>query len=452
MSTPQQNLPPRVRIPSAGVGFLYATGRPWIASRIRARKGPAATVNIPGFGPTVAVADPALVKRVFTARADVLHSGDESPLKRTLGANSLFALDEDEHLRQRRLILPPFHGERMGEYTRIFEEEALREIESWPIDRDFATLDSMMMLTLNAILRAVFGAEGAEFDGLRRVIPPFVKLGSFLTAVPALQRDRRGWNPWAKFMKMRAEYDALVDQLIAKHRDDPRLEERSDVLALLLQARFDDGTPMTRDQLADQLLTILVAGHETTAGTLAWAVERLRRHPELLARLADEADEGGSKLREATIWEIQRTRPVIAATERLAVKPFELDQWTVPVGMHVIVDFLGMHRNPELFPDPLAFKPERFLDAPPGTYEWVPFGGGLRRCVGAAFAKLEMDVVLRMMLTRCDWVPTSAPDESWRFRGVAFVPRKGGVARFRSIDLTPLDPVEQENETMEVAA
>lgn len=430
--------PPKVPLPSAGIGLLYMAGRPDLASRIRERYGKAARVNIPGFGKCVAVADPTLVKQVFTAPADVLHSGDSSPLARTLGRNSIFALDEDRHLAERRLMLPPFHGARMGDYVRIFEEETLREMQTWPVDEEFPTIDSMMMLTLNAILRAVFGAEGEEFDGLRRVLPPLVKVGSLMTAMPWAQKEWGSRSPWSRFLAYRAEYDALIDSLIAKHRADPDLEERSDVLALLLQARYEDGEPMTRAQISDELLSILVAGHETTAGTLAWAVERLRRNPDVLARLVEEAREGGSEYREATIWEVQRTRPVIVATERRSVKPFKLGEWEFEPRLHFVVDFIGLHTDPTLFPDPMRFNPDRFLEAGPDTYSWVPFGGGRRRCVGAAFAKLEMDVVLRMLLTRCEIVPTDAPDEKWRFRGVAFAPKKGGMAKMRSIDLTPL--------------
>ncbi len=432
-----EHLPPRVHAPGLAVGLLYLAGRPDLASRMGSRRGPAAVVKIPGFGKSVAVSSPELAKQTFLAPPDVLLAGESSPLSRTLGKHSIFALDGDEHLRERRLLLPPFHGERMGAYNQIFEEEALAEFASWKPGEDFATLEPMMRLTLNAILRAVFGAEDAEFDELREVIPPLVKVGSVMTAIPALQREFASWSPWSRFLSLRAQYDAVVNRLIDKAQADPDLEKRSDVLALLLQSRYDDGAAMTREQISDELLTILVAGHETTAGTLAWAVERLRRHPEILARLIEEAREGGSALREATIWEIQRTRPVIVATERIVAKPFTLGEWTVPPRMHVVVDHLGLHFDPKLFPEPHRFNPDRFLDAAPDTYSWVPFGGGRRRCAGAAFAKLEMDVVLRTLLTRCEWVTTGAKDERWRFRGVAFVPAKGGVARFSAIDAAP---------------
>lgn len=429
--------PPRLPGSAVAVPLFYALGKPQQISRIIRRRGDAIGVRVPGFGDCLVISSPTLAKQVFTAPADVLHFGEKNPLARMLGDNSIFSLDEDEHLRERRLLLPPFHGARLSDYAEVFEQEALAEMSSWPQGREFATLEPMMRITLNAILRTVFGARGEELDGLRAVIPPLVKLGSLLTAMPWLQHDFATWSPLARFSRHRARFDQLVDRLIEQAAADPTLAERSDVLALLLQARYDDGEAMTRDQIADELLTVLVAGHETTATTLAWTIERLRRHPALLAELVAEAKAGEGKLREATIWEVQRTRPVITTTDRMVVRPFELGQWKLQPKLFLVINILGIHNDPELFPAPERFNPRRFLEASPETYSWLPFGGGRRRCIGAAFAKLEMDVVLRTLLTRCEWVAAPGKDEGWRFRGVAFAPARGGVAHFASIDWSP---------------
>jgi len=431
MSAAAYNLPPKPPFPGPLATGLFLSGALRRYPRLRRRFGDAYRLRLPSIGQTVIVSNPELVKQVFTAAPDVVYGG-ENPLSKTLGPYSSFSLDEDDHLRQRRLLLPPFHGERMAGYGEIFEEEALREIATWPEGEDFPTLQPMMRITLNAILRTVFGvAEGPEFDSFRRWMPGWVKLGSALTALPWAQRDLGRWSPWARFLKTRKVYDSLVRQLIEKGLADPNLSERGDVLALLLQARYEDGTAMTREELSDQLLSLLVAGHETTAGSLAWTVERLRRNPAVLARLVEEVREGGSELREATIREVQRTRPVIAGTGRTVKKPFELGEWRLAPGMAVFVDGAAMHYDSRLFDRPKSFDPDRFVGRKPETYEWVPYGGGRRRCVGAAFAHLEMDVVLRTLLSQVELLPTGERGESWRFRGVAFAPSRGGLAQIR---------------------
>jgi cytochrome P450 family 138 len=397
------------------------------------RYGDAFTIHVPLFGKTVVVADPELIKQTFMAAPDVLYAGERSPLRAVLGDSSLLTIDGARHLQQRRLLLPPFHGKRMQSYEQIVREETLRELDRWPENERLRTLEPMSRITLNAILRAVFGAEGTELEELRQLLPGLVKLGSRLVIVPALHRDLGRWSPWGRFLRMRRAFDAHVDVLIDTARREPELEQREDVLALLVQARHESGEPMSRAEIADQLLTLLVAGHETTAATLAWAVERLRRHPDVLARLTDEARAGGSELREATIREIQRTRPVIQGTSRFVMQPFELGQWRLEPGSTVVVSALLTHEDPRFYDEPLRFDPDRFLDAKPGTYEWVPFGGGTRRCIGAAFAQMEMDVVLRTLLERYDLAVTDEPDERWRFRGVAFAPARGGQAAFRRV-------------------
>jgi cytochrome P450 family 138 len=431
MDTTSYRLPPRTSRTSMLSGARYLIDPP-AAAATRLRYGPAVRAFIPGFGVGVSISDPALVKQVFTAPADVIHGAEKAPLEATLGKHSSFALEEDAHLRQRRLLLPPFHGDRMAGYAAIFEEETLRELGTWPLERDLPTLEPMMRITLNAILRTVFGAEDQEFDELRSFLPGWVKLGSYMTALPPAQKDLGPLSPWGRFVRYRRRFDAAIDRLIADARADERLADRRDVLAMLLQASYDDGSPVTEAELKDQLLSILVAGHETTAAQMAWTIERLRRHPELVHRLRAEAEAGGSELREATIREVQRTRPVITGTLRWVNQPFALGEWLLPPRTFIYVDGVTMHNDPGLYPDPQRFDPDRFVGRKPDTYAWIPFGGGRRRCVGAAFAHLEMDVVLRTLLLNVDLVPTTERDERWRFRGVAFAPSRGGVARIRA--------------------
>jgi cytochrome P450 family 138 len=420
-------LPDGPALPRFVQGGLVLAAPLWTLRRLRAHYGSAFTVNVPVFGKAVVISDPAEVRQLFTTSPEIADNLDVN-LGRVLGPHSFFALSGEAHRRQRKLLTPPFHGRRLRGYQAIVEEEAVREMTAWPEGREFATLDSMMRITLNAILRAVFGADGAELAALRELLPAMVKLGSRLAALPLPRRDLGRWSPWGRALGYRREYDAIVDRLIAAARDD-RLAERDDVLALMLQSRYDDGTGMSRDEIADQLLTLLSAGHETTATTLAWAVERLRRHPAVLRRLADEADAGGSQLREATILEIQRVRPVIDGTARQVRAPgMQLGRWRLPAGQVVLVSIYLIHNDEALFADASRFDPDRFAGSRPDSYQWVPFGGGARRCIGAAFAQMEMNVVLRTMLRDFTLEPTSERGERWHSRGIAFCPAKGGRA------------------------
>jgi cytochrome P450 len=399
--------------------------------RMRERYGDAFTVNVPIFGRAVVISDPAEIKQLFTSSPDVVDNLDRN-LGRVLGPGSLFALAGDAHHRQRKLLVPPFHGRRLAAYERIVEEETVRELASWPTGRAFPALPSMMRITLNVILRAVFGAEGAEFATLRARLPRAIRLGSWLAVLPLPKTDLGRLSPWGRFRLMRREYDAIVERLIAKALRDKDLDARDDILALMLGSRYDDGSPMSHGEIADQLLTLLTAGHETTATTLAWAVERLRRHPDVLAALVDEVDRGGSTLREATILEVQRTRPVIDLVGRqVKVDGFRLGRWTVPKGYAVLVAISLIHDDDSLYPNAGTFDPTRFLGTRPDLYQWIPFGGGARRCLGAAFANMEMNVVLRTMLRDMTLVPTTEPDERWHSRGVANAPAKGGRAVVR---------------------
>ncbi|MDR3654776.1 MAG: cytochrome P450 [Mycobacterium sp.] len=419
-------LPPAVRLPKFLVGMGFAMSRRGMIQRLARRNGRVFTLNLPIYGRVVVVADPQLAKQIFTTSPEEL--GNIQPnLSRLFGTGSIFALDGDEHRRRRRLLAPPFHGKSMKNYEAIIEDETLRETAGWPEGRPFATLPSMMHITLNAILRAVFGAEGAELDELRRLIPPWVTLGSRMAAMPKPTRNYGRYSPWGRLDAWRRQYDVVIDRLIDAERADPHFADRTDVLALMLRSTYDDGTIMSRKDIGDELLTLLAAGHETTASTLGWAFERLSRHPDLLAALVEEADSGGDELRQATILEVQRARTVIDFAARRVYPPvFQLGEWVIPRGDSLLVSIAQIHDDPAVFPDPDRFDPQRHIGNKPSAFAWIPFGGGARRCLGAAFANMEMDVVLRTVLGHFTIETTTAPGERWHGRGVAYTPKDGG--------------------------
>jgi hypothetical protein len=420
-------LPPAPRIPKIVQGLAFATARHRAVAMMGGRYGSAFTLNLPIFGETVVISERAVVKDLFTTSSDLV--GRSSNLGTVLGPGSTFSLDGEAHRERRKLLIPPFNGKRMQRYEHIVEEEVLREIEHWPEGREFETLQPMMRITLNAILRAVFGAEGAAFDQLRQLLPRAVVVGSRLAVLPrVVRRDLGRWSPGSRFRYFRRRYDEIVESLIADALADPGLEQRSDVLSLMLQARYEDGTAISKQHVADELLTLLTAGHETTATTLAWTVERLRRHPRLLARLADEVDAAGSALRQATIWEVQRTRPVIDATIRMSRSRIRLGEWVIPDRHAIIVSISLAHESDANFAEPKSFNPDRFLDNPPDNYAWIPFGGGVRRCIGAGFANMEMNVTLRTLLREFEFATTDSAGERRHSRGVASAPGRGGRA------------------------
>jgi len=426
-TTDPVRLPPAPPIPkiAAGLGFIGARAK--LVGTLAKRYGTAFTLNLPIFGKAVVISDPVLIKDLFTTSTELV--GRASNLGVILGPGSTFSLDGDEHRERRKLLVPPFHGKRMQGYEHIIEEEVMRETASWPEGQEFQTLAPMMRITLNAILRAVFGAEGDALDELRELLPPAVALGSRLAVMPPFaRRDLGRWSPWGRFLYYRRRYDAVIDRLIDQARSDPAFDERTDVLSLLLQARYENGEPIADRHVADELLTLLTAGHETTATTLAWTIERLRRHPRLLTRLTAEVDAGGSELRQATIWEVQRTRPVVDGTLRMTRQRIRLGEWVIPEN-HVVIVSIGLAHSAEAnFPNAKAFNPDRFLGAAPDTHTWVPFGGGVRRCIGAAFANMELNVTLRTLLREFEFGTTYARGEPVHSRGVATAPGSGGRA------------------------
>jgi len=426
-TTDPVRLPPVVPIPKLLTGVVFLAVGKRAVKTLGRRYGNVFTLRLPIIGQSVIIGDPALIKDLFTTGSDLVRRPGN--LGNVFGPGSTFSLHGAEHRQRRKLLVPPFHGSRMNGYEAIVEEEVLRETASWPEGREFATLPSMMRITLNAILRAVFGAEGAEFEELRELVPTLVGLGSKMAVLPTrARRDFGRFSPGGRFARQRRRYDDVIARLIAGARSDPNFAERSDVLSLLLAARYDNGEPISDPHVADELLTLLAAGHETTATTLAWAVERLRRHPELLGRLQAEADGDGSQLLQATVWEVQRTHPVIEGTGRITLDRIRLGQWVIPENHIIAVSVVLAHSAEKNFANADAFDPDRFVGNPPDASLWVPFGGGVHRCIGAAFANMEMLVTLRTLLHRFDLTPTHAAGESARSRGVANAPGRGGRA------------------------
>jgi cytochrome P450 len=429
------NVPPGPRLPRLAQGLGFVLFRRKFTGRLVRRYGDVATMHLPVFGHMVTVADPQLAKQLFMAGTDEV--GNIQPnLSRLFGSGSVFALDGADHRRRRKLLTPPFHGKSIKNYETIFEEETLREAQSWPDGQEFETLEPMMRITLNVILRAVFGADGERLDELRDIIPPWVTLGSKLAMAPIPPRALGHVGPWGRLADYRRRYDAVVDRLIddvlADGTADGAAAQRDDILTLLLHSTYEDGSAMTRREIADELLTLLAAGHETTASTLAWAFERISRHPEVLDALVAEAATGDNEYRQATILEVQRARTVIDGAARHVYAPtFQLGEWVIPQGYSIRVDISNIHERSLEFPDPEKFDPQRFMGKRPSTFAWLPFGGGTRRCVGAAFANVEMDVVLRTVLRHFVVETSTAPDEKVHCRGVAFTPKKGGRAVLR---------------------
>jgi cytochrome P450 len=345
-----------------------------------------------------------------------------------VGERSVLLLDGAEHLRQRKLLLPPFHGERMRAYEQVMLEAADRVIDSWPTGEEVTLLRSMQSLTLEVIARAVFGVDESErrAELTRRVRAMIDPVGSrFGLLIMVFSRGRgRESKRVEEFEARRRAVDQLIFSEIADRREQPDLEEREDVLSMLLQARDEDGNPMTDLELRDELVTLLVAGHETTATALAWAFELLMRNPDVLAR-AREADD---KYLDALVKEVLRIRPVISGVGRVVrgEEPFELDGHLIPPGVEINPNIAAIHRRADRYPQAREFRPERFLgDDAPDTYSWIPFGGGTRRCLGASFATFEMRTVIRRVLERAQLRPAEAKPEKGVRKGITFVPNRG---------------------------
>ncbi|GIK78738.1 MAG: putative cytochrome P450 135B1 [Actinomycetes bacterium] len=428
---PTGELPPGPRAPSAWQSFAWQTRPIPYLERCRARYGKTFTLDFLGIDPFVMMSRPGDIKAIFTAPPDVLHSGEGSAvLLPVVGPNSILLLDEDRHLAQRKLMLPAFHGEKMEALRGVVTDVARSEVDGWTTGAAVPLHPYMQGLTLEVILRAIFGLDrGARLERLRKLVGEMTRFAmSPISLIPPLQRLGRLLPPVGAFLAARERADEEIQGLIDERRADPA--DRDDVLSLLLLARHEDGAPMSNTELRDELMTLLVAGHETTATELSWAFERLLRHPEALDRLVAEVDAGEDAYVTAAIRETLRRRPVLSiAGPRRVVSEIEVGGRTYGPGCHLVPNAYLVHHDAEIYPEPYAFRPERYLDEDPGTYTWIPFGGGRRRCLGASFAMLEMDIVLRAVLSRMEVrIGGDGHLEANRRRMITVVPARGAEA------------------------
>jgi len=395
----------------------------------RRRYGDSFSVRFLGFErPMVMISDPEAIKALYRQREQALPPGRNIVLEPILGSTSLLIQEGAEHLSRRKLMLPPFHGERMRSYEQTMEEIVTAEIDSWPLHREFPIHARMQAVTLEVILRVVFGvSSGARLERLREMLSTVLAE----TASPGQQvlglalRRFGGQGPFARFEGQLREVDELLFAEIAEHRTRPDLEEREDILSMLMTAEFEDGSRMEDQELRDQLMTLLLAGHETTATALAWTFDLLLRHPAALGRLREELAAGDEDYLRATISESLRLRPVIPLAGRRLAQELAVDGMTLPVGTDVTPAIWLTHTRADIYPEPFAFKPERFLEEGPDTYAWIPFGGSVRRCIGATFAEFEMRVVLREVLGRCELRKADPRPERTGRRNITLSPKAG---------------------------
>lgn len=396
----------------------------------RRRFGDSFSVRFAGFErPMVLISDPEAIKALYREPTHGLPPGRNIVLEPIVGSKSLLIQQGAEHLSRRRLMLPPFHGERMRSYEEAMNEIVEAEIDSWPIGKEFPIHSRMQAVTLEVILRVVFGvSSGPRLEQLRATLGSVLDETASSTGrqvIGLILARFGGPGPFAHFEQQLREVDELLFAEIADHRERPDLAEREDILSMLMTAEFEDGTRMEDQELRDQLMTLLLAGHETTATALAWTFDLLLRHPEVLARLRDSLAAGEEDYLRATISESLRLRPVIPLAGRRLSKPLVADGLELPEGTDVTPAIWLTHTRADIYPDPFAFKPERFLEDGPDTYSWIPFGGSVRRCIGATFAEFEMRVVLREVLTRCELHKASPEPERPGRRNITFSPKAG---------------------------
>ncbi len=392
----------------------------------QARYGNVFKVNFAGFGPGVYVGEPDAIQALFTGDQSDMRAGEANAiLEPILGPKSVLILDGPEHLRQRKLLLPPFQGSRVAAFREVTREAAEREVATWGVGQEIVLRDRMRALTFDVICRAVFGVtDAARVAQLRDALVAVIDTGAVFMLSSALRKDLGPWSPGGRLARRLRVADALLYEEIAQRRREPDLDERTDVLSLLLRARDDEGRPMTDAELRDELFTMLGAGHETTATALAFAFELMLRTPGEYERLREEIASGDDRYLEAVGKETLRLRPIIDAVQRTLLAPRTVAGYDLPAGMKVYPGIALVHYREDLYPNAQQFRPERFLEGAE-SYSWLPFGGGIRRCIGAALAQAEMAEALRVIVPRVRLTPVSATPDPVILRGITVAPKHG---------------------------
>jgi cytochrome P450 len=420
---------PGSRLP-APVQTLAGVFRP-VQARfgMRDRYGTVFRTNDAIAGEVIHIARRDLVEQIFKMRPAEYRVGEpREVMEPVTGPSSILLLDGERHMRMRKLMLPPFHGPAIVHYAELIEEIANREIDTWRAGETIRTRSVAQTITMEVIIRAVFGiSDSARVAALQRDLP---RLSSPNPLLLFMQRDLGPRSPWGRFLRLRDRVDRLIYDEIDERRRADGSQARTDILTLLLSARDESGEPLSDRELRDELITILLAGHETTATSIGWAFERLLRTPHALERLTREIAEGtADAYLDAVVKETLRVRPVVSEVFRAPTEPTELGGFAFEPGTQLAASIFLIQYDPELYPpDPRAFRPERFLDGAPEPYTWIPFGGGVRRCLGAAFATLEMKVVVAAILARATLRAPRPRAERTRFRGVTLLPSRGGEA------------------------
>jgi cytochrome P450 len=434
----EDTLPPGPRWPPA-LQSLSMAQLPRFLDSCHKRYGDRFTVRLGRFGTFVYLVDPEDIRSVFRGDDGVFHAGEANApfLGRVLGSSSVLVTDDEVHLRQRRRLSGPFHGDSIARLSTVMSDVAQKDIDTWPVGQPFPLLPHMRHITMDVILRAVIGVredDATRLDRLRSTLAALVDLDMVKLAPFVFPKLADVW-PWTRYKAVQEMADELLRAEIDRCAHDPALEHRTDVLAMLVHHREDDGTAMTANEIRDQLVTLLLAGHETTATGLSWTFERLVRHPAILARAVTAADEGDDAYLDAVVTESLRIRPVVPDITRKLMTDVTIGQGDrqlrLPAGTFVDPAIYLVLRSPEHYPDPLVFRPERFVGQRPDPNVWIPFGGGSRRCLGAAFALTEMRVVLAEVLRRVELEPSSHRAERTRVRHVTLTPQRGAVVTVR---------------------